>query len=178
MAYDCIADMKGAPLLVPLPSLEEDLDRWERYGYVNKARRIRKRWAKRNGKIMEAFRENYAFGPVYFYFYPDERAIFSQGQTGLFVDKDLKRNSSIRPDLTRFYVAEFEETVEYQGENEEEVMAIVLKDAQFRMLPNPLPAVEQVHGFPSGGSISRAVRQMNRDLERFWERRERFVTRN
>ncbi len=75
-------------------------------GNSNYANQIRYQQAEENSMIMQAFRKYYSFSPVYFISYDSTTAFIEGRRSSIFLDSELKIDSSIHTTATFFLFAE------------------------------------------------------------------------
>lgn len=168
LAYDQAEDLEQSVLLVPLPSAEHQAQRFDKYGETKKAQRLREKYAKPNLRVMSAFKQNFNYCPVWFYFYPFDSNRSYTGQMALFdADGTLQNLESGK----KYYHVPIEEIEEQQNEREEVFTALVIKDSQMRRLKPPFPVETRIQGYPSQNSLDAAVRKLQLKLTKLNEKR-------
>ncbi|MCB9233343.1 MAG: hypothetical protein H6581_16920 [Bacteroidia bacterium] len=176
-AWEQAHALKESILLVPLSDPGEQVGIYEQYGQHRRARKLRKKYDKQNGKIIEAFASRWDYCPVYFYYLSDENRILNQGRRDLFLNQGLVRDASIAPNLQQYFLAEFEPITQWQGDATRETIALVIKDTEYRALSAPFPNAEKVNSFSSRSSLNSSVKTLNYRLNRFYERRNDYLAR-
>ena len=180
VAYDHIDTMQSSgALLVTLKSEAERVDRLERYGRDRKANRVQRKNARNNQMVMETYRNNFGFCPVYFCYEEDRIAILQHWEPGNFVNGNLERDPGIQVDFenTDFFQVSIETVFQSVGDNDEEVEFLIIRDANGNTLPAVFPGEEEIGSAVSAGLLRRAVRNLERRLNKFYTQREQYMVR-
>lgn len=97
-------------LLVKLHQRTIGIERLREQKMYEKARELEKEQALENREIYEAFTNIYSFSKVLFYYADDQRMIDQGNFKGIFLDKNLKTDSTIiLKDTTNYFIADMGE---------------------------------------------------------------------
>lgn len=179
VAYDHIEAMRGGALLIPLRSGEEKAARLSKYGLRRRADRSRRKSQKQSRLIVEAFAGNFDFCPVYFCFEEDVNAILDNGQSGLFVGADLDYDPDlyIDPQANSVFLGYVETVWQDRGDDGEEVEMLIIRDAWGNGISQPFPGAAEIGNNVSRMGLKSAVRDLNTNLGRFYQKRQTYVNR-
>lgn len=159
-----IQELNDGLLLVRLKTSQPKIDALKRFGYEYKAMKVAKYQKEQNQAIVDAFKQNYSFSSVYF-FYSDNTAKVKKGVfKNIFLNDSLTLDSTIQIDTSKcIYTAElahrqqdtfklldnyhtvveddFYETNDevYYGGSDISFQAIIIKDLKFNQLTRPFP---------------------------------------
>lgn len=196
-----IQELHNGALLVRLQTRGQAIEQLMEQGMAQRAKEIAERQEQINRHIVQAFRAEFTFCPVYF-FYTDQALLVKEGKIHdiVFINDDLIPDSSIRPVFTTFLTAEFgnieqdtakylesiqyvagpngpQARMSYYGGTDMGFGALLIKNDQFYQLKRPFPFfVKQktrlLHQYPPYAS----VRRMNKKLTKYHRRIEKKVS--
>lgn len=148
---DCITDLKGGALFVRLHTRNTAVQLYLKNGQDKIAERIMQEQFTENRAIMQAFKEEFNFCDVYFFFSDDTKAVTS-GKAGHFLNAKLKKDTSIHCNSSFFMVAEYsalkKESFVVPGDEPKNQApaggnaierALVMKDSTLMQMPPPFP---------------------------------------
>lgn len=138
-AYDEVAELRKAGIVLLLDGQEQEADRYARYGYTRKAARMRRRDAKLSDAV-EAARYEFSFCDL---------RVQWQEQGG------------IPPDAYRMRIVPAPLMV---GNSEREAYALQLRDPSGNPLPGGFPDTEMIGEMVSVGGLRLAFKAFNRQL--------------
>jgi hypothetical protein len=160
-----ITSLKNGALLVRLKTGELQAAALERSGDQAKAAEYRKKQEAENKAIVLAFRSNFRFCPVYFFFSSSSTQIRNKDLKGCFLKPDLLPDSSLAPVLSGFLTAEFGKS------DKQQIEGLILMDEQFVQLSAPFPFLVRKYENPiHGRSIDEMVIQLEKNLQDFAKR--------
>lgn len=104
---------------------------------------IKNELALRNNKIVNAFRENFTFCPVYYYYDTNAYKVMRHELHGILLDKQLLPNESITlPDSQQYFIASFcEDNSNYTGRNH---FGLYVYNNQINQLSKPFNTPSQL----------------------------------
>lgn len=119
-------------------------------GNSNYANQIRYQQAEENSMIMQAFRKHYSFCPVYFISYDSTTAFIEGRRSSIFLNPDLKIDSSIHTTATFFLFAEIgtletpvaaDKLIPEQENSQRGLMdeVLVIRNTDLSLLHDPFP---------------------------------------
>ncbi len=158
-----ITMLKNGALFVRLKTSELKINALKSKGREKEAEEIRENQELVNKSIMAAFKANYTFSPVYF-FYSDKTTNVKEGNyKGLIFDTDMKVDSSFTGN--NYLIGEFEESATTQ------MNAFFIKDKDFELLKNPFPYfIKRNQAFFSTRSNEQLVAVLNSEFFEFYGR--------
>jgi hypothetical protein len=106
VAYAQINLLKKGALLVRLKTNIRAISKLKSAGNIDLATNLEKETELENRIIMSAYKKEFTFCPVYFFYSESSDSIRKNNLTGIFVDSTLKVNSSIVCNASFFLVAE------------------------------------------------------------------------
>jgi hypothetical protein len=196
MARDQIFQLKNGALLVRLTTNKNSIAALQKIGKTKKADELQKKQAAYNVKIIKAFRKNFDFCPVYFFFSNYSTNISErQFDKVIFLNYSLLPDTSIKFTYNTFLTAEFgtieEDTAKYYsyasfesdstegrhlvshyyGGTEMGFGALLIKSDKFIQLRRPFPYyVRTFDSLPVERSTQEVVKMMNKDLHAFYRK--------
>lgn len=189
-----ISELKDGVLLVRLHGRTKEINYYLKYNNAKAAEKVSKKANKRNQMIVNAFRQNFDFCPVYFF----EDTFSMQLLNGqldkiVFYSDSLTPDSSIKVNSSKYFIAELgmtennaenfqsdtyittDETGTHRsdrqyGDASLNISAIVIRDKKLNQLRKPFPYYMKVFsGFINKGRINHKVDLWNSDLHDFLE---------
>jgi hypothetical protein len=159
-----INELKNGTLLVRLHSSQSKTEWLKEAGKERRAIRTQSRQEKENRKIVSAFRKNFHFCPVMFFYSSNSEKILQKDFSGIFLNDSLLPDSTLAPDITKkFFIAEFTDlepdtqkyfsgyrlgtdtagnrqtVINYYGATNFGFYALVIRDENFAQLRKPFP---------------------------------------
>jgi hypothetical protein len=194
-AREQINQLKNGALLVRLTTKEHSLAALRKIGKTKHADELQKKQAAYNLKIIKAFRKNFDFCPVYFFFSNYSTNIRErQFDKVIFLNDSLAPDTSIKFTYNSFLTAEFgnieEDTAKYYsyasfesdsnegrhlvshyyGGNEMGFGALLIRSDKFIQLRRPFPYyVRTFDSLPIERSEDEAVKMMNKEMHAFYK---------
>ncbi|MEP7168672.1 MAG: hypothetical protein ABI855_04825 [Bacteroidota bacterium] len=190
-----ITQLKDGALLVRLQTKENSIIALSQIGKYDLSDKIKNRQLNYNKEIISAFKNNFTFCPVYFFFSSYSDSILSGHVKGIiFLNDSLLPDTGIKMKSGKFLTAEFgiieQDTTKYfsnyyfcEGENGLETKSLyyggpdlrfgVLKimSDQLVQLKEPFPYyVRTFNSLPVKRKLSKAVLRMNKKLLSYYEK--------
>ena len=193
MSAQQIIDMKKAGLFVRIRDRHVQVASLRKYGQNEAADKVERERATLNKRIVKAFKRNFKFCPVYFFYSQDSKFIrLQQYDSVRFVDSTLRYDSSIRPkhecyftaelgtvapDTARYfggyYLTETENGLEkkerYYKTSDAGFKALIIKSNEFVQLSHPFPYY--VRSYTANPNLKRMlwyVKKMNIALDEYY----------
>lgn len=189
-----IREMKNTMLLVRLKTAEHQISALKQAGHEEKAREMEVKRDRENREVCQAFRDNFTFCPVYFFYSSSTGEVKNGNWPAALMDADLNPVRGLARPVPTFYVAEFgniEKTDEkyysgtgmgtnpegrkqqqdyYYGSPDFGFSALVIRDNQFVQLRDPFPYyVRTFESLPLfARKKSKAVKKLDRKLHDFY----------
>lgn len=158
---DDIHALNNGVLLVRLKTATNTINAYKRQGYSEKANQLEQARISDNLQIIEAFRTQYHFSRVEFFYSTDSRKVMNGDLNGIFLNDSLQHDSSIKIDSSaEWYIAEVDflepvtgrrweltdndstdkksMTTHYRSSDFSRT-AIVVRDKNFKQLRRPFP---------------------------------------
>ena len=156
-AREEIAQLRKGALLVRLKTGSLQLKALEESGNTKDAAAYRKKMEDENNEVVKAFREEFRFCPVYFFYSNNSGQIRAGHLAGCLLNKDLQPDSSLVPDTNYFLTAE-------TGFSEEQhIEGLIIMDRNFKQLETPFPFLIRKY---QGPAVKRSVAQMVKLLDK------------
>ena len=138
------------------------------------ANKIEKRQQEFNKTIMDGFKGNFNFCPVYFF--ASENSMFiikNQIDSVTFLSRDLKGDSSIRPTEKHLLTIEFADLQQDTTTNPGKLVgmnALIIKNLNFIQLRDPFPYYTRTFDsiFFLSRSPAKTIRRMNKKLTSYY----------
>jgi hypothetical protein len=196
-AKEQIYQLKEGALFVKLKTRKNSILALRNIGKDNLADRIENEQKGENINIISAFRNNFNFCPIFF-FYSDysSNIVEKQFDQVIFLNDSLKADTTIKFNGMFFFIAEFstieQDTAKYFSYNSSEAdanwsvkkvsnyyggpdmgfSALIIKSDKFIQLRRPFPYYVSTYELtPFKRSFNRVVSKMNRILHNFHERK-------
>jgi len=181
-----ILTLKEGALFVRLSSSGNKIKYYTKVGNLEEAQHIKNQQDSINKLIIRAFRNNFKFCPVYFFIAENSDLIRSRKFDGVFINDSLKQDSSFKPQVEKFYTAEFgtlesgERVVEdgsdslpisyRENGSNLGVYALRIMDSNFIQLEDPFPYYVKVYDFMARRSYNEIVFLMNKRLFSYYKK--------
>lgn len=161
-ARENIKQLKEGALFVRLKTSELKIKALKERGMQKEAEEIRINQEKENKAIANAFKLNYTFSKVYF-FYSNNSTEVKEGRYRQYImNSDLLADSSF---TGNFLVGEFDES-------QNELEAFFIKDKHYMPLDNPFPFLIKLNKMlVSTKSEAQIAKELNAKLFNFWEKK-------
>ncbi|MBL4593567.1 MAG: hypothetical protein JKX68_07110 [Flavobacteriales bacterium] len=188
-AENQILDLKNGVLIVRLSTKKKSIAAMRKANKNKLADKTESKLHTRNQHIINAFRTNFNFCPVYF-FYSDYSKHIKNNQLDsvVFLNDSLQLDFNIKINAKKFLTAELgitepdnkkyssttgiekgEKTTTYYGGSGVTITGLIMKDQQFEQLRKPFPYyIREFVGLPFHRAIHKMVIKMNNDLKRFY----------
>lgn len=178
--------LKGGALLVRLKTNQKAIDQLRASGNIDLATQVERETRQNNETIMRAYRHEFNFCPVYFFYSQYSDSVKQQKLSGIFLDSTLQINPSVVCSAGFYLVAEQGYVVnsslglvpleaaphaQERGDGTREV-AIVLKNRFFIQLQNPFPYYQKgyiIKNYPD------YVKRFNAALTKYYTANAGFV---
>ncbi len=173
-AYDHIENLNNGAILVRLQTGEKKVEALKKAGLEEKAVKAKETQETRNQQIVTAFKTNFNYCPVYFFYAPESAKVKAGEFNGVLFDTELKPISSLEhiPD-GKWLMSELGQTQDPLGKNNQEkvnaskgVYSFVLKDRDFKQLARPFPYANRVYS-DTPMQYGKAIANMNQNLLEF-----------
>ncbi|MFK7905055.1 MAG: hypothetical protein AB8B69_08020 [Chitinophagales bacterium] len=140
---------KGA-LLVRLKTRKKTIDAFKNSGYLKMADQVEMKQKAKNQKLMNAFRKNFSFCEVYFFYSEDSEKIMEGEYEGIFLNENLEKDARIVLKEDFILTAEVGSIVkdpvsvdasgnEYAATSGMSESVLIIKDSNFEQLRRPFP---------------------------------------
>ena len=192
-----INDMKNGVILVRLMTREKSIQALKDAGHHEKAQAVVAQQKEENFEITKAFKENFDFCPVMFFYSSCTRQVRDREFQDCLLDANLDPLlEEDTPAIDKFFIAEFghversdeqnfshysleyddqgdqEVRKNYQGDTDIGVDALVIRDADFIQLRDPFPYYARTReGLPWKRSKEKTVAKMNKNLHEYYKER-------
>lgn len=183
----------SAALFVRINMREDEIAYYLKHGNEKGAEKTRKKQEEENKLIVEAFQGYHKFSPIYFYNRADSRKLLEYGTDSVvFLNSDLKPDSSINISYNKYYVAEFNELQQdtnsyyatslpntaredgleeyHYGSPHIAQKGLLLMDRNYVQIMRPFPSFKKYEFFVNDNKkYYVAVRDWNLDLESYYK---------
>lgn len=155
--------LKSGALFVRLKTSELKINALKSKGMLKEAEEIRVVQEKTNKSIIAAFKANFTFCPVYF-FYSNYSTQIKEGKyKGLIFDVNMQTDSSFASD--KYLIGEFDESETTQMD------AFIIKDKNYDQLRKPFPFfIKQTEAVVSTRSYEKIVSVLNKRLFEYYSK--------
>jgi hypothetical protein len=162
-AKDHIILLKQGALFVRLRTSELQINALKRAGQAEQAGKLEAEQNATNKSIMEAFKNNFTFCPVYFFYSNNSADITAGNCKGKVFDAD--QNLYMNAPCDKFLIGEF-------GQSETTNLdAFIIKDSNFAQLKAPFPYLIRLNqAFVSTRSDDEIVKILNERLFEFYNK--------
>ena len=189
--YNIIQLHKGV-LLVRLSKRNNSIEAMKRAGKIKLAEKIIKKNTLRNHEIVDAFRANFNFCPVYFFYSEHSKYVANnQLDSVVFLNDSLEFDSQIKMLNSIYYTAQFgvtepdtrnyaeskyfdkgeTKTTSYGGSGLT-LPALIIKDQKFQQLRKPFPYyTREFEDLPFQKSVQKVVIKMDNKLNKYYKRK-------
>lgn len=168
-----IAKLKSGILLVRLKTREKGIDALLKNGQKRKAEKYRKEVYEDNLSVINAFKKNYNFSDVYFFYSSNSEDVRNKNFKGVFLNENLEKDENIVLDPSKtFYMILDIGAVKIPGDDETRhyanaiSRALVVKDRDFEQLYRPFPFYV---GASNKKNINQQVDKLNDGLKFFYD---------
>jgi len=167
-----IQQLKKTVLLVRLSARKNSINAMRKVGKEKMALKTERKQRERNLLIIEAFKKEFTFCEVYFFYSEDSDFIRKhQLDSVSFLSEKLLIDKAIEFKNTSFYTAELG-TVNSDAENSSgnlSISALIIKDDQLVQLNQYFPYyIREFKGLPFQRAIFKMVKQMDNKLFEFY----------
>ncbi len=164
--------LKSGALLVRLKTFSKTISELEKHGYTATARKKEEQVRNSNLALIKAFRKNYSFSKLYFFYATDSDSIRNGSTSGIFLDDQLNKDESIQMTASFFMIAdigqaELPSKAVKEGYHHNDDMlnrVIVFSNQDFVQMASPFPYYQKA-SWPSFDM--RNIRKMNAKLYQF-----------
>ncbi|HRG53901.1 MAG TPA: hypothetical protein PLL00_13790 [Bacteroidia bacterium] len=191
-----IHQLKNGALLVRLKTNELAISALNKNGQSSKAEAVEKKQAQINKNIIAAFKKEFNFCPVYFFYSNYSTAIKNREfDKVIFLNDSLQSDATIKFVQPNFFIAEFgtveqdtakyvadrilepngnfsvKETKTYSGGPSFGYEGLLIRSDQFVQLRHPFPYMVRTHDAPlvKKKVVNKMVRTINKKLTKFYE---------
>ena len=187
IAKNTINNIKNNIILVRLSAKSNTISAMRSVGKNKLADKTEAKQLKRNKAIVSAFKTNFSFCPVYFFYSEDSKYVSNNKLDSVnFLTDSLLIDKNIRVSSNLFYVIDFgslePETnkgnlnkkgeEKYYPSSNITISALIIKDSQFTQLQKPFPYyVREFKGLPFKKSVSKMVVKLNEQLNSFYSKK-------
>jgi hypothetical protein len=189
VAYEQIKEIRGNAILVRLKTSDNQISALKKMGHAVEADQLQKKQRSINLEIVNAFKKNFNFCPVYFFYSSASSDIKKGNYNGSLLNDSLIADSSIRFNFNTAYIAEFNyldadtnytdrslyDQKSYKSDtlvnvsNSRTVEALVLRNAYFTQLKEPFPSYVLMYDWMKRKTYSMAVATFNQQLHNFYK---------
>ncbi len=174
-AHEQISNLKDGVLLVRLFTKSKGIEAYRRKGATSQADKIERAVKSRNINIVQAFKKEYSFSQVAFFFSDESEAV----KTGnfdqvTFLNDSLELDTSVKPlDFGTVFIGELsriESVNEDTGQVGRGFSAFIIRDARFNQLKKPFPYYQRSYEgvFFINRTESTVVKKLQAKLEKFY----------
>lgn len=158
-----IVALKNGALLVRLKTSELKINALKKQGKEKEAEEIRLDQETVNKLIVEAFKANYTFCPVYFFYSNHSTKVKEGNYKGCIFDVNMKTDSSFSSN--NYLIGEFEKSETTQLD------AFYIKNKNFELLRKPFPYfIKQNKALVSSRSYDKLVSVLNEEFIEFYNK--------
>lgn len=189
-----IRSLRETALLVRLPTKQKSIDALIKTGREAKAEQLKADLRDRNLELMRAFKDEFSFCPVYFFYSSDSEYVLKGALDSVgFLDSTLTVDPNIAVNLDDFYTAEISlveqdtstkhrnlrdsdmddrdnaREAKYYGGANMRFEALIIKDEYFNQLRRPFPYYSRtLNSFFLKKELSEVVKNMDSKLWKFY----------
>jgi len=169
LAVEQIKHLNGSVLLVRLKTSKSTIDAMQKAGKTKMAANRQKQVDEENKRIIKAFKDEFDFCPVYFFYSDDSHLLKDKNfESIVYVNDSAQKDSNITPRFSEFFVAEFGSIGQDEGAIFD-MQGLIIMNEEFVPLQKPFPFfVKKSSLRNSKKSIFIAVNKMNRNLWAFY----------
>lgn len=191
---DEIKELKSSVLLVRLHTKTKSIEALRKVGNVQLADKIEQEQSSLNLRIINAFKSEFNFCPVYFFFSDESKHILNREFDSIsFINASLLPDKNIKPKIVNFFVAEFgtpsQDTSQYYSHTSYEANGdfsaapvhnyyggaitgaegLIIKDSNFYQVRKPFPSFVKYPFFAKKANMEiKCVAKMNLKLTNFY----------
>jgi hypothetical protein len=189
VAYMQIKEIKDNAILVRLKTSENQINALRKMGRSEEAAQLEKKQRRTNLEIMNAFKKNFTFCPVFFFYSSSTGKIKHANYKGCLLNDSLIADTSIRYNFNTTYIAEFDfidpDTIytdrtltdqrsyksdsSYAISNSHLEEALVVRNTYFTQLKEPFPSFVRMSEWMKRKTYSMAVATLNQQLFNFYK---------
>ena len=160
-AHTDIKMLKQGALFVRLKTSDLAINGLRKQGKEKEADEIKTKQDVENKTIAAAFKSEFTFCPVYFFYSNNSTSIKEGNCSGVLFDADFKSISA--PNCSDFLIGEFDES------ETTHIDAFIMKDKNFNQLKAPFPYLVKSSGIlVPNRKKEDVVRILNQKLNEFW----------
>lgn len=174
-AHEQISNLKDGVLLVRLFTKSKGIEAYRRKGATSQADKIERAVKSRNIIIVQAFKKEYSFSQVAFFFSDESEAV----KTGnfdqvTFLNDSLELDASVKPaNFGTVFIGEFSKIESINDETNQVsrgFSAFIIRDARFNQLKKPFPYYQRSYEgvFFINRTESTVVKKLQAKLEKFY----------
>ncbi|MEZ4885706.1 MAG: hypothetical protein R3E32_13315 [Chitinophagales bacterium] len=175
-AISNIQKLQNGALLVRLKTRQNTIDAFKKNGYLKMANQVEMDQKEKNKKLMDAFRQNFNFCKVYFFYSEDSKKILEETYEGIFLNKNLEKDAGIvlKEDfiltaevgnIVKDHISMDPDGTEYAPNSGMSESLLIIKDIEFQQLRRPFPYYVKAED----RFIDKKVAKLNKRLHRFHE---------
>ncbi len=194
IAREEIKELKSSVLLVRLHTKTKSIEALRKVGNIKLADKIEQEQSSLNLRIINAFKSDFNFCPVYFFFSDESKYILSREFDSIsFINANLLPDKSIKPEIMNFFIAEFgspsQDTTQYYSHTTYEANGdfsaapvqhysggaitgaegLIIKDSNFYQVRKPFPSFVKYPFFAKKTNTEiKCVAKMNLKLTNFY----------
>ena len=155
--------LKTGALFVRLKTSELKMNALKSKGMLKEAEEVRIAQENTNKSIIAAFKANFKFCPVYFFYSNHSTEVKSGNYKGLIFDVNMQMDSSFSND--KYLIGEFDESKTTQMD------AFIIKDKNYQQLKKPFPFfIKQNEAVVSTRSYEKIVFILNKRLFEYYSK--------
>jgi len=169
IAVEQIKHLNGSVLLVRLKTGKSTIDAMQKAGKTKMAANRQKQVDEENKRIIKAFKDEFDFCPVYFFYSDDSHLLKDKNfESIVYVNDSAQKDSNITTPSSQFSVTEFGSIGQDEGAIFD-MQGLIIMNEEFVPLQKPFPFfVKKSSLRNSKKSIFIAVNKMNRNLWAFY----------
>ncbi len=158
-----IITLKNGALFVRLRTSELKINALKSKGMLKEAEEIRVAQENTNKSIVDAFKANFSFCPVYFFYSNHSTEVKNGNYKGFIFDVNMQTDSSFTSN--NYLIGEFDESKTTQLD------AFYIKDKNYQQLSRPFPFyIKQIEALVSTRSYEKIVFILNKKLFEFYSK--------
>jgi hypothetical protein len=167
--------LKKNVLLVRLRSYKRQIMLAEKNNNTKLKNKIIERRDYENKSIINAFREEFDFCPVYFFYNTDTKKILNGEYKNVFINTNLQKDSSIHFSSKEFLITEFGElSSDTSGGTDFSNYGIHTRDEKLNLISRPFPSFISGYFAFAKRDYNEMVQILNRKLTTYYLRRRKF----
>ncbi len=149
-AFSNIQKLQEGALLVRLKTRQKTIDAFKERGYLKMANQVKEKQKIKNERLVNAFRKNFNFCKVYFFYSDDSENVSQKMYEGIFLNENLEKDAKVVLKEDFVLTAEVGNVVsdsnitsasgrEYAANTGMSESLLVIKDSNFEQLRRPFP---------------------------------------